>query len=749
MMMKKLIGLLVWCALTATAMAAPKVEIVRGPNCNMFDLSTPVKFEVTLKGFPAGEGRLEVELHDYFDEVKTLALPVKTEEKKNATVPLDLGVLEAGYYELTVKVTVSEQEGKSPMMSFGVVRFAKPRSAAEFMKEGLRFGLKTFQIGSPGVWWKPGVVWNLTEVVDTCALLGLQWTRHQFNQPPDPEQPGKISTLDLLTKHPMNSVLKIEGFPEEVFDVERYGTIEEWTKNRKGKKGFWARNTVPKKGPYQKWLQEEIAKLPPEQNIFEVGNEVWNYMSSEEFAEWCNMTVEAIKQVRPDAKIGADPGIAEYMKKFLAASGMNDMDIWMTHPYSFTPLPEHRTRTSLRNYLDMLKRRTGKDFEIWVTEYGWSTAPQSDHKGVVSAKIQVQRTARQSLMLYAEDVKALIPHWMGDREENSKNWDHWFGFFRLNQQPLPVAVAHANSARMIDGSKFVGDLWFGPGIGAMLFERGGEYTLALWTAEEDKTLTAEVGAPEVTHVDIMGREKKLAANGGKVTLKLGGDVIYLRGVGAQLAQQAVPPSGNLNPDRWSVHEGSFTINRSPLAPKIDGKLDDWTDTPSIELKEAKEGNGAGTASVKMKWDNEFIYLAWELSGKAGTEQKYFQFGLSSRPDRQSDYLSQTLLYDYCFKAVKEAGKEPCFKIEGADYDQPVIVGANGEQTGIRWAWQATDRGWGGEAAIPVKLLQGLPPIVELPRLSGSFTVSDLADKNRLILIYGSEKPREWPYIFLK
>ncbi|MDR1190480.1 MAG: hypothetical protein LBK60_02300 [Verrucomicrobiales bacterium] len=748
-MFKKIIGGFILGTVCAATLPAQRMEIARHQNCNLFDLAEPVKFDASLNGFPAGEGKVYLTISDYFGESKTLSVPVTIVDGKPVVVPLTLGTLDAGYYELNAKATVSGREVSPPMMSFGVVRFAPKRTAAEFRHAGLRYGLKIFQIGSPGVWWRKGTVWNLAEVVDTCALLGLQWTRHQFNQPPD-DQPGKISTLDLLTKHPMNAVLKIEGFPEEVFDVERYGTIEEWTKNRKGKKGYWARNTVPKKALYQKWLQEEIAKLPPEQNIFEVGNEVWNYMSAGEFAEWCNMTVEAIKRVRPDARIGADPGIAEYMKKFLAAGGMNGMELWMTHPYSFTPLPEHRTRASLRNYLDMLKRRTGRDFEIWVTEYGWSTAPQSERKGVVSAKIQAQRTARQSLMLYAEDVKALIPHWMGDREQDPKDWDHWFGFFKLNQQPLPVAIAHANSARVIDGSKFAGDLWYGHGIGAMLFECGGTLTLALWTAEEDKTLTLDVAAPEVTVVDIMGREKKLSANGGKVTVKLSGDVIYLRGVGAQLARQATPPGSNLNPDRWSVRENSFAVNRSPSAPKIDGKLDEWAGTPSIELKEAQEGNGAGGAKVRMKWDNEFIYVAWELSGKAGAEQKCFQFGLSARPDRQSDYLSQILLYDYYFKATKESGQEPFLKIEGADYDQPVIVGANGEQTGVRWAWQASDNGgWNGEMAIPVKLLQGLPPIAELPRLAGSFTVSDLADKNRLLLIYGSERPREWAYIVLQ
>src|SRR5690606_10105939 len=152
--------------------------------------------------------------------------------------------------------------------------------------------------------------------------------------------------------------------------------------------------------------------------------------------------------------------------------------------------------------------------------------------------LQAQRTTRQSLMMYAEDARVLIPHWMADREYDVTERENWFGFYRLSGQPKPVLIAHATAARMIDGSRFVGDLWYGPGVGAMLFERDGQHTLALWTAEEDKSIEIDTAAPEVTVVNLMGGSEKRSAPGNKLSLDLSGSVIYVTGVGAELAEQA-------------------------------------------------------------------------------------------------------------------------------------------------------------------------------------------------------------------
>jgi hypothetical protein len=724
-----------------TGLMAAEIQIVRRPNCNLINADEAAFFEATLKGFPPGPGKAKAVVTDYHGAAKTvdLAWPAVAAGQP-AALPVDLGVLELGYYELQVQAEGGGVTTSSKMMSFGVVPLVD-RTAEEARKRGCRFGLKTFSVGGEGLWWRKGEVWNLPEVVDACASLGLQWTRHQFNQPAS-ANPGTIGTNDLITKHSMNVVLKVEGFPEECYDAARYGSLEDWKAKKKNK--AWSRCTVPLKEPYQKWLKEEIAKLPASQNIFEIGNEVWNYMPAEEFAEWCRMSVEAIKQARPDAKVGADPGVQEYGRKFLAAGGMDGMEIWYDHPYSFTPLPEHRIRGFLRNYRDILKRRTGRDFELYVTEYGWPIAPNDSRKHSVSEKVQAQRTTRESLMLYAEDAKTLIPHWMGDREQDPTEREHWFGFFRLNQQPLPVVIAHATCARMIDGGKFVGDLWQGPGIGAMLFERAGVYTLAVWTAEEDKRAEITVGVPEIKVVDLMGAEKKEAAPGGKISLPLNGDVVYLVGVSPDLAAKAAAPGADLNPDLWSKRDGSFAVSWAAGPMQIDGILQEWAGATPIAFKPGPASGGAA-GLARLKWDPEHVYAAFEISGLKPGSKEEFEFGLGVRPDRQVD-MGATAIYDFAFKLKRIPGKET-LTVGNADFDKDLAVEPQ-DPSGIRWAIKSGEQGWTAEMEIPVKFLKGMPPPASGLKLSGRWLLKD-AENKKVLLGLGDEKARLWPYLALQ
>ena len=78
----------------------------------------------------------------------------------------------------------------------------------------------------------------------------------------------------------------------------------------------------------------------------------------------------------------------------------------------------------------------------------WPTAPKDKRGHSCSERQQAQRTTRESLMLYAEGCKTLIPHWMADREQDPSEREHWFGLFRLCGEPKPVVVAHAACARM-------------------------------------------------------------------------------------------------------------------------------------------------------------------------------------------------------------------------------------------------------------------------------------------------------------
>ncbi|HBC88376.1 MAG TPA: hypothetical protein DCZ94_15615 [Lentisphaeria bacterium] len=752
-------------AFTATVFAKPEIKLDNHKPCNLFAVDEAVVLNANFAGFPAGDYEAVANVANYFGEKKEFKFPVKVEEGKPAAIPLDMGKMVPSYYELKVSAQIKGADGKtsdvtSEMMSVGVVHFMN-RTSEQAMKEGSRFGIKLFQIGKPGVWWRKGSIYDVAEFLDAQCKLGLQWNRHVFNQEPS-EEPGKMGTVEMINKFPMNVVLKVEGFPESCFDAQKYGPLEDWVKAKKD----WRRNTVPLKEAYIKWLKEEIAKIPESQNVFEIWNEPWDKMKPEDFAEICKMVVQALKESRPNAIVGPNSAMGpfEWELKVIKAGGYEGMTMMASHPYSFTPLPEHRVRGWLRNYHDFIKERLGKDLPIYVTEYGWSTAPQNEKYGKTERQ-QAQLTVRESLMLYAEDCKALIPHWLADREQDPKEREHWFGIFRLNRQPKPVLVAHAVSARMIDSSKFIGDLWLGLGVGAMLFEKGGKYTLAVWTLDEalgtGKNIQIDVGADEVTLVDLMGAEKKVKPAAGKITVKANGDMTYIVGVSPALAKLAVGPEKELiNP--WNERSGSFPLHQVKAVPQVDGKLDDWADLKVTELRSDKISAEDASAEIFMGWDDKNIYLAVKVKddtvangfdpavkGKNITDGDSLSLKLGSRPLRQPSIGDYGTLYDYEISIAPVSGSlKPTFRMKNINWDDPIVDPTEGDKSGIRWTAVPIDGGWFAEAAIPVGLFKGLKAATgsDMSFYARIYDNDGTGSKTEYVAMKSPEKPMEWPLL---
>ena len=63
----------------------------------------------------------------------------------------------------------------------------------------------------------------------------------------------------MISKYPMNVVLKVERFPESLYDAEKYGPLKDW--EAKYGRGAWTLKTLPKKEPYQSWLREQIQNI--------------------------------------------------------------------------------------------------------------------------------------------------------------------------------------------------------------------------------------------------------------------------------------------------------------------------------------------------------------------------------------------------------------------------------------------------------------------------------------------------------
>lgn len=123
--------------------------------------------------------------------------------------PVPCNVFETGS-TVRLPVTVSN---KAPLA--GTLRF-------EVRDSGYRFGMKLWLIRE--IRWNRKLHCDPGKVMQVCCNLGLQWTRAQLGQK------EHMDTAELIRNYPVNMVLKVETYPDEMIDRDRYPDIADFTK---------------------------------------------------------------------------------------------------------------------------------------------------------------------------------------------------------------------------------------------------------------------------------------------------------------------------------------------------------------------------------------------------------------------------------------------------------------------------------------------------------------------------------------
>ncbi|HEV7301585.1 MAG TPA: sugar-binding protein [Tepidisphaeraceae bacterium] len=590
------LAILVWGCCAGLVIAAPSVTIPAAAPSNLFQPGDSIAFDVRLTGMSAGNVEVSARVTDYFGkEVWSKNQSVPAGDDGNALLPVKLEQLGNGYYELHVSARQGggDEARAKTMVSFGVAPFVE-RSAAEVREKEYRFGLKKWNWSSP----LRGTEWDERKAVAASVKLGLQWTREML------QEQRHLGTIEMIETYPMNVVMKIERFPAEMYDEQRYGPKAAWEAEQG--KGHWVLKTLPQKAPYQKWLREHVSKIPAEQNVFEIWNEPWDKMNPEDFAELCKWIAEVVFDVRPNAILGPNllGSTSDYYfdARFIKAGGMERMNMVALHPYG-----NSADREWLRSYRKWINEKAGRPIDIYVTEFGSPSTPEGP--GRRSEQEQAQRVVSQSLYLFAEGVTVFMPHTMGQSERDPTYLEEWYGLFRFSHEPKPAIIAYANTARLIDGSRYVGDLWYGPGVDAILFERDGTFTLALGTRSEKAEVEVEPGVEQVTLIDMVGTETKRAVTDGKLRLPVSADWTYLVGVSPSLETKA---STELRPDRYPS-DAKQARNQRQLArmsapPTFDGRFDDWKNATQLAMINPKVNGNDASGTGYLAWDADHLYV---------------------------------------------------------------------------------------------------------------------------------------------
>ena len=569
-----------------------EISIGRHYPGNLFRSGETVSFPITVRGLVKSE--IRAELRDYFGNiVEKTELSAGPDGKGTVT----FNALPDGYYVLTLEASGNTADGTS-LSGTGKTGFIVAplfeRSRAEAFAAGNRFGV-TFHHSTPESRLAP-------------VRLGLSWGSFLLAWAPrDGEGPDRLdftpelqNIRDFAVDLQANNFIQIKSAPPWCYDEKRFGPP--------GKD--WALKMPTNKEAFQQFIREQVKLIPADQHFVKVWNEPWDIYTPEDYATLCDWIGEAVKQVRPDLQLGPNLGPMEFMSRFLDAGGMKHMDMLLVHPYSadFTSSPEAAgMRERIRAWKELLRRKTGRDYPVCVTEVGWPTPETGPNRN--SEERQAYCLARAGLGLFAEDVRAVTFFCNGSPEKIKDYREDFFGVFRADGTPKPALAAIATMSRLLEGARFKGDLWLGPDIGALLFEtKSGERMLALYSDGKEQKIFLRPDCRTLRQVDIAGNARTLDIKENRLSLTVDDNPVYLIGLGPEIEKLLVPA----DKVKWSN-----VYQRSSREAKYCAEPDDafWRSAPVWDIVSSEIAPDHLSAHWQAAWNETTLFLRIDVTDR--------------------------------------------------------------------------------------------------------------------------------------
>jgi hypothetical protein len=293
---------------------------------------------------------------------------------------------------------------------------------------------------------------------------------------------------------------------------------------------------------YAAWCAEHLA---PYFDALEVWNEPDNAFWQPKphpanYAALAKRVYATIKGTPAAAKMPVGVGATSwfnwsFIDTILQEGAGRQLDFYTLHPYGLIcTSPDFMKSIDL--LIEKLDAHGAKGREIWFTEFGYVTSPEANW-GMAADRAALLSVREYLLALSRPRVKRLFYYDFQDDGTNPKDPECNFGLIKLDGSPKVGFVAYNTMARLLAHTAFTRMLATGNGVCEEFTGPGGG-TLVAWAAEGADTLSLSVTQPRVTVTDWMGNAATVAAVGGRITLPLGKEPIYITGYGT--AKPAAP-----------------------------------------------------------------------------------------------------------------------------------------------------------------------------------------------------------------
>ncbi|MFD0712231.1 S-layer homology domain-containing protein [Paenibacillus sp. GCM10027626] len=245
-------------------------------------------------------------------------------------------------------------------------------------------------------------------------------------------------------------------------------------------------------------------------------------------------TYAAVKSLREDVRVIGPAGVTipyDWIEELFALGGLNYLDGVSVHPYRFPEIPEGGDLALDKlNKLIAKYNTSGKEIPLWLTEMGWHTKLGGDG---VSEDKQAEYLARYNVLAISEGVENITWYDFKNDGAEPENREHNFGII-VNEEDgrgaytaKPAFATYAVQTRQLTGAEYIGQEQVYGNVRSYLFRKNGEDLRVLWSLTPQKVVLPTESPVIVT--DFTGEEQTLVPLNGKVYLKLGNQVLYVKG----------------------------------------------------------------------------------------------------------------------------------------------------------------------------------------------------------------------------
>ncbi|MEG1441331.1 MAG: cellulase family glycosylhydrolase, partial [Oscillospiraceae bacterium] len=323
-----------------------------------------------------------------------------------------------------------------------------------------------------------------------------------------------------------------------------------------------------------------VAARYPSIKVFEIWNEpnlehFWGGTpNASDYAKLVRAASEAIKSVRPDAKVyGGVTSDADinYMRTFLAGDVYDFIDGISIHPYCY-PHPADQGKIEGRiNGNRKLIEQYGGFKDVIITEFGWSS-----YTGDIGTTEEGQ--ARDIVKEFAiSDDYNIAYNSVYDFKDDGSNPDdaeHNYGMIQEYYNPKPSYYSVKTFNQVIGGAEYYGKLSLADGVRGYVYNKNGEPIIMAWSVSQGDTPGATKNVDLGTNVTALDMYGKLV--GGGTSLDIGANPVYIKGMPKEVLIKAASLNAVTDYKRiisdWGATLDTTTAGRS-IKHKIEMRVE--------------------------------------------------------------------------------------------------------------------------------------------------------------------------------